>query len=185
MNEHSPITGEDASALDRYFSIASESSTTGSTLERAKNFGVAAIEDTDDKRARNAAMRRELIREGAPIASMPWDLVPLTARPTAETRPEPSYEPDYLSSALQAFVSRRLKRMAQLSGAEHVQVLQVYFGPIGNHYAVGFTDEDTGRPVAPLPRVFALLHVAPSGRKLLEKAHGLLAPSRFEQSGYA
>jgi hypothetical protein len=185
VSEHAPIADHDAAALDRYFALTGERSTTGSTLERAKVFGEAAIADAEDKRARNNVLRRQLAAQGESLAALPWNLLELTARPMAETRPEPSYEPDYLSSALQAFVSRRLERMARAGEAESVLVLQVYFGSIGNNFAVGYTDEQSGRPVAPLPRVFSLLHVVPNGRKLLERAQPLLAPGLQSLSEYA
>jgi len=189
VNEHAPIPLYEAAQLEEYFSLATESSTAGPTLERARAFGVAATEARVEHAQRNAAARRAAIAGGASAAALPWDLEPLTAQMTVEDPllygPEGRYEVDYGRSALQAFVSRRLGRMMSAGRSDGVVVLRTYFGIEGNHFAVGFTSESTGRPVAPLPRVFALLHLVPSGRRILERGQALLSPGVQSLSEYA
>lgn len=192
MSEHAPISDGDAAALDRFFKRSVKRSTTGMILERGAAFGLAAREDKEEKGMRNTALRRQAAAQGLPVAALPWDLDPETAVPTSETQ---SYDPNKIpswtnfdTSAEQAFVTRRLERLAHQGLHHAVEVIEIYFGPIGHHFAVGFTDEEpplgTGRPVAPLPRVFCLMHLVPAGKLLLQKAAGELAPSKFERAGY-
>ena len=185
MNEHSPITFADAAMLERYFALATESSATGRTLERARAYGIATQEAREKRAKDNAALRKQAVKLGMPPASLPWELNPLTANITSETRAEPSHEHDYERSAMQAFVSRRLSRMTDRDGQIAHATLRCYFGIEGNHFAIGYISDETGKPIHPLPRIMALTHLTASGRRLLERAHNLLSPGLQQLAQYA
>ena len=203
MNEHEPIGIGDAIDLDRFFSHAGESSVSGMNFDRAALLNLLP-EFTRNKAGEKLHLKRRFAQPREPVYGPPdaqgrrptiGTRVALTARygtgankggkdPEKVVGPEEDF--DRVES--HAITTRRLRRMMENGDTNLVVVLQVYFGPIGNNYAVGYmSEEGRGRsqPVSALPRVFSLVHVVPAGQRLLESAQSLLAPSMQGLSEYA
>jgi hypothetical protein len=141
-------------------------SSSGGVLDHLQTVGVSALEDRQARALLNRAVRRELVEAGHSSASLPWDLHPVSAKPRpggGDSEGQGYVEPSFHDEATRAFVSRRFRGMNAAGGAVHVRVIECYFGELGTRYAE-----------TPLPRAFSLLHVVPSGRRLLEQAQSLL-----------
>lgn len=170
MSEHAPISDYDAAAIELFLttSAARQHSGGGGVLEHLQTVGVAALEDYQAKRQQNSAMRSALVEMGYSSASLPWDLMAITAKPTADDEGAGrSYvEPSFQDEIRRALVSRCRERMSARGRYGHWLVLETYFGHIGRQY-----EEQ------PLPRVFSLLHLVTPGRDFLAATQHLLAPS--------
>lgn len=186
MNAALRISRTDEGMLGRWFTrpVALRSSHGG--LLNSAHFAESVREHKRDHAERTRQLKSALHAAGNERKpSDPWDLLPITARPTMP----PAHSTDGVfelneDGLLEAgIVRRRLDRLE----AEHVETLHIYYGVIGARYEHGNqpTDKelaDRPRPKADakpedwgqLPRVYALIHVTPQGAELLERAAALL-----------
>lgn len=193
MNEHAPISILDATDLDRFFSRAGESSIAGITLEKAALFNLLP-EYTTNKAGEKLYFKRSYAWPTEPVLSKPdgnGKQHRIGTREAASARysshankggkkPEAEDSKDpFAVIESQAITSRRLRRMMENGDTPLVIVLQVYFGPVGNNYAVSYSSEVGQSTIAALPRVFSLMHVVPAGQELLQRAQVVIAKGPY------
>jgi hypothetical protein len=161
MSAHSPISDYHARAIDHYLSLSVAGSSAGPTLDRAALYMLTSDKDEHAKHIpRSFALPREPVygSSGQVIGKR----IALDARITAETKPAPTYEPNFDSSVMRALVSRRFERMAHAGLWHELHTLAIYFGVPGHTF-------DPGGKAPRLPRVWSLLHVTPAGVEVLQR----------------
>ena len=208
MSEHAPISDYDAAAIELFLMTegAQQRSPSGGEIEWLQTYGVAALEDYENKRAANAQLRREL-QDGERFRR---ELLGLHLTGDERTiRAERMAAVEHLAGRSIAAQPWNLLEPTALPGPNE--------GPYGDAYREpGFAAEEkralasrrrrrmaeqgryglwlvletyfgaVGRRFdeASLPRVYALLHLVKPGRDLLEAAQPLLkrngaAPDRM------
>lgn len=176
MTSRSDIGDRDQERLRWYFSqTAFERSTAGAMIERAEQNLAAMRKHAVERNQFIRTIRAELRAQKADMASQPWDLAPITARPTCETHAATGYEPDPQAHEWSAYVERRLMAMERASAHRAMAALTVYFGAVGERYERGAIDDRGVRSDRPadrgqLHRWLALLFLTHAGNKLLEQA---------------
>ncbi len=180
LHRFDELSDEDGEALENFLSYASEPSIVGLALERAALFRFTSERDEHGNHLpRSFAMPTEPVMSSDGkhrIGTRPVPVMHVKAESPAtryrweQDGSEPSFEPSMEEAETRAFVSLRFKRMANAGNSFAVEALSIHRGAIGHYFSVGAINEDTGRPVVELPRLYSLLHVVPSGRQLLELA---------------